>query len=655
MGRKKKNKSKAKKVGGAAKIAGKSKEAVERLKFLEQDLGAKAPEQGMLERLDDVSPSKRQISCETIAMHLFQITSANAPKLCEFLVIKGTVTRLLQMLEDVNKDVATAAAKTLRNYCLVGGASGCEEVARLGMVARAPQLLAGAHKEHALFTAHTFAILANLCTHVVDAVDHLAPPEVLNNVFHVLEAVVASPSDGKEGDAAVAALEAASLLFVLSEDNEGLANQLLKSAPSTKVLLAAMQSSAVLDSTRSACAGVLVNLLSSARFAVPLESQVGILTPVFATLAQALEINPLSLASSMVGALSVEKKEWESKMARSAAEMKAAAAELKDGDAPLTQTQNDWGVLTQKRVFGFKQSAICLIQTLEILTNLSAAWAEGDEDTQQQRGQAGSQPRELHASLFSQGILPKVAAQLGTIDGVNDTFNPEAISQACREVLSQEETDGVLKQLQQARITAVACISNLVLHLPAAVTGDLSGLLTQACAQISELEAAYGQGKAHAVKEVDALAGLVWNVVRMGTVPTTPQLQVVLKVARGAQTEEALTNSAGSLGVIGQFKEHFPNNFIIGSVLLGMLESPNVGLETSCEVLNSIIDIYSEDAQHTAQTKQLKLVAKLAAYIPKLSAAFGNARGSGDEPLICRAEETLENLAGFVEYKRTHS
>jgi len=279
---------------------------------------------------------------------------------------------------------------------------------------------------------------------------------------------------------------------------------------------------------------------------------------------------------------------------------------------------------------------VCVTQMLEILTNLCT-----------------SEFSELsHEALAKEAILPKLATKAG-LAGHAEQFDEQALQEQCLLALSPEETAVVRDFNRQSKLTAVTCMSNLILHLPSNVTGELSGVLNQAFQCIQGLEAAYGQSDEHAIKNVDAFTALVWNVARKQVAPSKAQLQILVNIARAPKSLETSVNVAGTLGAIGTLKEHFANNFVIGGVLLQVLESAG-HLELACETVNSLIDVYTEDNVHTQQVNQLQLIPKLAASMSLIQALGNSHEQKDDVQLLERAQETLENIEAFVNYKPNH-
>lgn len=623
MGKKKKNKGKGK--GKAAnKAAAANKDSYQLL----AEQGGVAPDAGILERLSSDNNHQREMACATIAVHLFQVENKKIMLLCRSLAEQGVLKRLVNLLSDQNNEVAWAAAKALRNYCLVGHREGCDLlVSKCGdallqtlrgafsPVPRKPDLL-----------ACVFAIMSSLATHAFETVDVLTQEDVLQHAFKALEAAVGLTSNENESrPAAYLALEAASFLFVVSEDNPELTDTIIKTPGLiSNVIMGVMQNKTALDSLRSACAGVLSNVLTTGGGGMDGKVQAQLLDAILTIVGQALQIDLFALASSMIAALKTEKLGYEEKMAANP-----------DDEKFQDLTQSEWGKITEARVSQWKQSAVCVVQILEILTNLGTSEAS----------------EKSHEMLAKQAILPKLAAKAGFAPG-QQMPNEEAMTAECRLVMSPEETSIVQTFLRQSQRTAVTCMSNLILHLPKNVTGDLSGVLDQAFACIKSLEVPFGQSKEYAIKQIDSLTSLVWNIAKKES-PSKVHLQILVQVARASKSQETSVNVAGALGVIGTSKEHFPNNFVIGSVLLGMLESAD-NLEVACEVANSVIDVYTEDNVHSQQVKQLELLAKLAASVPRITSLADAYMQQDDAVLLERSHETLENITAFIEYKPAH-
>lgn len=161
------------------------------------------------------------------------------------------------------------------------------------------------------------------------------------------------------------------------------------------------------------------------------------------------------------------------------------------------------------------------------------------------------------------------------------------------------------------------------------------------------------------MKELEALTTLVWNASRKGTSLDKGQLQCVMALGRAnTLSDEIRSNVAGILGVVGASPAHFPFNFVIGTSLLALLErsaqDENSSLELAAETVNSLIDVYTEDNVHSAQVTQLELLPKLAAFLAVLHKRYKRIRSTVDPVLQDRVEETLENLAQFIEYKKMH-
>jgi hypothetical protein len=224
-------------------------------------------------------------------------------------------------------------------------------------------------------------------------------------------------------------------------------------------------------------------------------------------------------------------------------------------------------------------------------------------------------------------------------------------------VFAADEANAAVALLHSVRTAAASCASNLALHFPLPALGDVAAVVREACSLCRSLEFAWTED--WAVKEVEACTILIWNAARRGVTLDKAQLQCVMALGRATiPSDEVRSNVAGILGVVGVLPAHFPFNFVIGTSLLALLDryaqDENASLELAAEVINSIIDVYTEDNVHSAQVTQLQLLPKLATFLPLLKKRYKKLRPSTDPVLQDRVEEALENLAQFVQYKKAH-
>jgi len=294
----------------------------------------------------------------------------------------------------------------------------------------------------------------------------------------------------------------------------------------------------------------------------------------------------------------------------------------------------------------WKHSIQTLTTALEILTNLSVTTTAVELS-----------PATIRLFL-SHGVLNQLVSQL-TVTHVD-------IEGSLARCLPALETREAIEVLGETQRTAASCLSNIVPHFPLKDLGDLNGLFTHVSTQCQQVAVQYKEGRPTAIRQVEALTGLMWAVLRKEKNNVVPSKEVLKMVcALGGQGEGATpdirANVAGVLGCMGTIAPLFPHNFVITSVLLGMLEfemqhtADGGWAEVVCEAVNSVIDIFSEDNMHVKVLADTKLLAKLSMLLPAFHKAVGSQLSSLDPQLVARSEETLENLQGFIEYKQQNS
>jgi hypothetical protein len=324
---------------------------------------------------------------------------------------------------------------------------------------------------------------------------------------------------------------------------------------------------------------------------------------------------------------------------------KAAAKEEADGI-----TQNDWEKLTWNQLSAWRRGVQGLKQSLEVLTNIATLTEEPSSLSDYLAQEMAT--RQLPQKVF--GYL-----RCGTTIAADQELHiqHQMLLDGFLSVFAAEEANAAVALLHSVRTAAASCASNLALHFPLAALGDVAAVVREACSLCRSLEFAWAED--WAVKEVEACTILTWNAVRRGVLLDKAQLQCIMALGRAnIASDEVRSNVAGILGLVGVAPAHFPFNFVIGTSLLALLDrcaqDENSSLELAAEVVNSLIDVYTEDNVHSAQVTQLQLLPKLATFLIVLKKRYKKLRSSTDPVLQDRVEETLENLTQFILYKKSH-
>jgi len=326
-------------------------------------------------------------------------------------------------------------------------------------------------------------------------------------------------------------------------------------------------------------------------------------------------------------------------------------ASAQDDADPDGITQSEWDKMTWAQLSAWRGAVQGLKQSLEVLTNV-ATLTEENSGLAELLGTEITK-RQLPAKVF--GFL-----RCGTVVTAEQELQiqHQALLEGFSSVFSVEESKGAVGLIHSVRLAAASCASNLCLHLPPTALGDVAVVAREASSLCRSLEWAW-TGQDWAVKEVEGLTTLIWNAVRKGSAVDKAQLQCMMTLARAdIPSDEVRINVAGILGLAGVQPPLFPLNFVIGTSLLQLLDrcslDENSSLELAAEVVNSLIDVYTEDNTHSSQVTQLQLLPKLAAFLPILRKRYRKQRASLDPVVHERVDETIENLGRFVEYKKHH-
>lgn len=132
-------------------------------------------------------------------------------------------------------------------------------------------------------------------------------------------------------------------------------------------------------------------------------------------------------------------------------------------------------------------------------------------------------------------------------------------------------------------------------------------------------------------------------------------------------TSDIKSVAASTLGALGQSPALCEGAEMISNALLEMMlvcsraKSTDADHDLIFEVLNAIIDMYSEDDRNVEVWKKLNMAQRLSTFVPIYSAAVRELRKSvkAKRPTpelmmrIDKAEDGLENLTQFVQYKKS--
>lgn len=383
MGKKKRVRNKARVDPTAAGAAGKAQ-----LAKLAEEMGHIAENVDLVDKLDSTSAHDRAIGCGAVSHLLFQCRAQKAEALCQALIKRGVVKTLLKIIYDLDLNAATAAAKALRNFSLVGGDIASEAL----LAADATTIVLAIFTNDRVKSAppaarqelfiHVFPLLASLTSQREVAVERFMQSNLVNQVLDFMQ----------PDQPPLLIMEAVSFLCVVSEDNEPLGAGILECQPILEYLCRMLKTPTLFASTRSAVAGFLTNVVASAAHSSPKTKEIAakLLSEVISTLSEAVSMDPIALASTMIANATAEKAKANEPLQKHDSvtvvdERQADAKEKKKGvSGQEFMSQIEWDKLVGNYLFEWKQSAMCVKQSLEVLTNIATM-----TDTEQETTDSG--------------------------------------------------------------------------------------------------------------------------------------------------------------------------------------------------------------------------------------------------------------------------
>ncbi len=342
------------------------------------------------------------------------------------------------------------------------------------------------------------------------------------------------------------------------------------------------------------------------------------------------------------------------------------------GFLATTNWADRWDAEAETILTVWRTQVQALKQALELLTNLFTH----DEDTKEplplvrltQRATRDVLPalRRQCAGYIAQADLASLCAMaLATNHPANSgTESKGADQELPGELLTAEQLSLVCVLLDGTRDASLCCLANAVLLLPLQILSPLPSLMADACAWTDRLSPAHTAGALSAVRELGSISRLMWHILQKDTiVPDVSQFQLLMGLARTGKSSDIRVHLAGILRCLGLNPALAPRNLMIAAVLLEMLQlfidqNEFVTLEVVVEVVDAIMDIYSEDKTHTQAIQQSQLLQKLQRFLPVMrehaQAWARSEKRNQDRAFDERLDETLTNLAAFLQYKPAH-
>ncbi|QRW22289.1 ARM repeat-containing protein [Rhizoctonia solani] len=220
--------------------------------------------------------------------------------------------------------------------------------------------------------------------------------------------------------------------------------------------------------------------------------------------------------------------------------------------------------------------------------------------------------------------------------------------------------------LTSVHISALECLSNLLLSFPTSDTGPVNPATAEVAVAAWPRAWTTLTASINAPSTTDrrmelsvAALGVLWGLARLARgvlAPQKEQVELLIQVADSTQADEQVqVKCVGILGSLAQNTGEIEMNKAIAQYLLSYIHPTPRSAEPTLHALSLLIDIYADEANtYDVNFRSLKGTEVLASSITPLRKLVRSIdrRKEGGTELRRWAEEVEGNVRGFVTYRR---
>ncbi|KAF8713751.1 ARM repeat-containing protein, partial [Rhizoctonia solani] len=220
--------------------------------------------------------------------------------------------------------------------------------------------------------------------------------------------------------------------------------------------------------------------------------------------------------------------------------------------------------------------------------------------------------------------------------------------------------------LTSVHISALECLSNLLLSFPTSDTGPVNPATAEVAVAAWPRAWTTLTASINAPSTTDrrmelsvAALGVLWGLARLARgvlAPQKEQVELLIQVADSTQADEQVqVKCVGILGSLAQNTREIEMNKAIAQYLLSYIHPTPRSAEPTLHALSLLIDIYADEANtYDVNFRSLKGTEVLASSITPLRKLVRSIdrRKEGGTELRRWAEEVEGNVRGFVTYRR---
>ncbi|KAJ1302756.1 hypothetical protein OPQ81_003065 [Rhizoctonia solani] len=220
--------------------------------------------------------------------------------------------------------------------------------------------------------------------------------------------------------------------------------------------------------------------------------------------------------------------------------------------------------------------------------------------------------------------------------------------------------------LTAVHISALECLSNLLLSFPTSDTGPINPAKAEIAVNSWPRAWSTLNSSINAPSSTDrrmelsvAALGVLWGLARLARgvlVPQKEQVELLVQIADSPQADEQVqVKCVGILGSLAQNAGEIETNKVIAQYLLSYIHPTPRAAEPTLHALSLLIDIYADEASpydvNFRNIKGTEVLASSVTALRKLVRSIDRRKEGGME-LRRWAEEVEGNIRGFVTYRR---
>ncbi|KII93991.1 hypothetical protein PLICRDRAFT_36208 [Plicaturopsis crispa FD-325 SS-3] len=634
----------------------------------------------IIHKMESPDGAERKWACVAVS-NIIQ----NDPSTRRLLQGKNVVGALITRLSDSEEEVVVEAMGALRNLCIDGGYDICAEMYNKNILAPLKTFVPKISTTLSQFLESPKTAPENAQKLVYEFADNVITTlwclsETSNKALNAINQIELLPFlmsflGSRDKLPLSTATAAAHCLYVLTDDNRPIINELRSHASYTSCLLDIVRP----EGTVSNGKGKDISEDPTTTFRVLSAGILRNISPLPPALGVSIDIDKeivLPLLQPVVSSVSLldASKAVEALISRQASEPELDRLSIKN--TPPSDYKSPTEVELE-RIEGTLRTAQL---ALEILTGVCATLPDPEPDAP---ATGGDDDEDIVDDIIDDDIAD---VNMATDDAppVNDaststSFLPTLVQPLLNLVqptsLSFPPPTGpsphppTTSALSAIHVCALECLNNVFLSLATAPNPAISAdkdsgrkIWNDIWTALGVVGTVAGLGQERRTDIWEVAVGVLWGVgiVWKGAlVPDEEQVKLLIQLCDSASDPRVRVKCIGTLECLAQHPESVAANKVISEYLLSMLPTPSTpssaGTEPLIQALSALIDIYSdENMPYDINFRHWGYVDRLAASVEGVKKAVKaiDRRKEGGRELKRRGEEMRENLVAFIQYRK---